>query len=182
MWTWGAAGAAAVVAGIAWWAVARRRAGYRYRLRKALLAHGDALLRDLVIPDGMDGQIHVSHVLRSHAGFVVVDVIPAAGAVFGAAAIDEWTVMHGRRSHKFRNPVAGNRARVLAVRSLVPGVPVHGLVVLLGPVTFPKGVPEETVTVDTLGAALDALPATTARTEQWDDGWYGLVACRVKPR
>lgn len=180
----------------AWWAVAvvamalvavliarvRRRRGYRHRLRAALVAHGDALLRDLVIPDGLDGQIHVSHLLRTGKGFVVIDVIPVAGAVFGAPSIDEWTVMHGRRAHKFRNPVVSNRARVLAARALVPGVPVHGLVVLLGPVSFPKGTPPATVTIETLADALDALPAVAGGAAGWDDAWYGLAACSARAR
>lgn len=178
-WLWWAVAGALVVAGIAAWLVLRRRRSYRWRLRAELTAHGDALLRDLVIPDGLDGQIHVSHVLRTDAGFVVVDVVPVAGAVFGAPSIDEWTVMAGRRAHKFRNPVVSNRARVLAVRGLVPGVPVHGLVVLLGRVSFPKGTPQGTVTIDTLGAALAALPKAPAGADR-DEAWYGLAACAAR--
>ncbi|MCA1798956.1 MAG: NERD domain-containing protein [Xanthomonadaceae bacterium] len=178
-WTSWAIPGALAVAGLATWLVMRRRRSYRWRLRAVLRAHGDALLRDLLIPDGLDGQIHVSHILRTDAGFVVVDVVPVAGAVFGAPSIDEWTVMAGRRAHKFRNPVASNRSRVLAVRSLVPGVPVHGLVVLLGPVSFPKGTPQATVTIDTLGEALDALLAAPPGAA-WDDAWYGLAACAAR--
>lgn len=155
-------------------ALRRRRASWR--LRKSLAANSDARLDDLVIPDGLDGHIHLAHVLRTAAGFIVVDVVRLDGALFGAPSIDEWTVMGDGRSHKFRNPVAANHARVQAVRALLPRVPVHGLVVLLGAVSFPKGHPEGTATLHDLPAALAALPRAPGGPD-WDEAWYGLAAC-----
>lgn len=165
---------AALIAGIAVW---HRRRRFGARLRRLLVLHSDARVRDVVIPDGMDGHIQIDNVLRTAAGFVIVDVVRVSGAVFGGTSIDEWTVMTGGRSHKFRNPVALNNARVLAVRQLVPGVPIHGLVVLLGQVTFPKGTPARTVTLETLPAALAALPQMPPVTAvNVDEAWYGLSA------
>ena len=165
---------AALIAGLVIW---QRRRRYGARLRRILVLHSDARIRDVVIPDGMDGHIQIDNVLRTAAGFVVVDVVRVSGAVFGGATIDEWTVMAGGRSHKFRNPVAPNNARVLAVRQLVPGVPVHGLVVLLGQVSFPKGTPARTVTLETLPAALTTLPHLPPVTAvNVDEAWYGLSA------
>ncbi|MEX0900107.1 MAG: nuclease-related domain-containing protein [Gammaproteobacteria bacterium] len=164
----------AFIAGLVLW---QRRRRYGARLRRLLVLHSDARIRDVVIPDGIDGHIQIDNVLRTAAGFVIVDVVRVSGAVFGSSTIDEWTVMAGGRSHKFRNPVAPNDARVLAVRQLVPGVPVHGLVVLLGKVSFPKGTPARTVTLETLPATLSALPHMPPVTSvNVDEAWYGLSA------
>ena len=165
---------AALIAGAFAW---RRRRQLGPRLRRTLVLNSDARVRSVVIPDGLDGHIQIDHVLKTHAGFVVVDVVRASGAVFGGDQIDEWTAMSAGRSHKFRNPLATNNVRVLAVRALVPGVPVHGLVVLLGAVTFPKGTPARTVTLETLPAALAALPHRPPNPAvNVDDAWYGLTA------
>lgn len=149
------------------------------RLRRILDTSSDAWVRDLVIPDGLDGHIHISHLLRTAAGFVVVDVVRVTGAVFGAPNIDEWTVMAEGRARKFRNPVANNRSRRIAVETMVPAVPVHGVVVLLGEVTFPKGVPDSVATLDTLKERLAGLPAASGGN--WDEAWYGIAAAANKP-
>lgn len=172
-----AGGAVALIVIIAGGLVWRRRRQYGPRLRRLLVLHSDARVREVVIPDGLDGHIQVDNILRTKAGFVVVDVVKANGAVFGGDRIDEWTVMGGGRAHKFRNPLAANNARVLAVRALVPGVPVYGLVILLGEVSFPKGTPARTVTLDSLSAALQALPQLPPTPAvDVDQAWYGLSA------
>lgn len=172
-----AAGAAALIIVVAAGLVWRRRRQYGPRLRRLLVLHSDARVRDVVIPDGLDGHIQIDHVLRTKAGFVVIDVVKVNGPVFGGDRIDDWTVMGRGRGHPFKNPLAANNARVLAVRGLVPGVPVYGLVVLLGDVSFPKGTPARTVTLETLAAALDALPTLPPTTAvDIDEAWYGLAS------
>lgn len=164
---------ALIIGGLVW----HRRRQLEPRLRRVLVLQSDARARNVVIPDGLDGHIHIDHVLKTAAGFVVIDVVRVSGAVFGGDKIDEWTVMSGGRSHKFKNPLASNNARVLAVRALVPAVPAHGLVVLLGNVTFPKGTPARTVTLETLPAALAALPHRPPNPAvDIDQAWYGLSA------
>lgn len=169
------AGALVVLAVMVYLLLRRRAMQPGPRLRRILDASCEAWVRDLVIPDGLDGHIHIAHLLRTAAGFVVVDVVRVTGAVFGAPNIDEWTVIIEGRSRKFRNPVAANRARRIAVSGMVPTVPVHGVVVLLGAVEFPKGVPEGTATLDTLRASLEALPARTANANL-DEAWYGIAS------
>jgi hypothetical protein len=160
----------------------RHRRSLDWKLERALSRCSTARVAELYIPDGMDGQIHVPHVLRTAAGFVVLDVLRMDGAVFGAERIDDWTVMAGGRSNKFRNPVVANRSRVLAVELLIPGLPVHGLVLLLGDVTFPKGQPDGVVTLDTLEQRVSGLPMVAPTVVGWDEAWFGLAACAtVRP-
>ena len=172
-----AAGAALLIIAIAAGLVLRRRRQLGPRLRRLLVLYSDARARDVVIPDGLDGHIQIDHVLRTKAGFVVIDVVKLDGPVFGGDRIDDWTVMGRGRGHKFKNPLAANNARVLAVRTLVPAVPVYGLVVLLGDVSFPKGTPSRTVTLETLPAALNALPQLPENANlNVDEAWYGLAS------
>lgn len=159
------------------WVVWLRRRSYEARLDRVLTQASTARAVELTIPDGMDGQIHIPQVLRTAAGFVVVDVVRVDGAVFGAERMDEWRVLHQGRSLKFRNPASINRDRVRAVQHLLPGMPVHGVVVLLGAVEFPKGSPKGVVTLETLGPYLQQLPLETPAIGGWDEAWFGLAAC-----
>lgn len=149
------------------------------RMRKILGATSHRWMRDLVIPDEIDGHIHVSHLLETDAGFVVLDVTRVDGAIFGAARMDQWSVVRGGRSTHFRNPLQANRNRVRAVSHLAGDIPVHGLVVLLGDVAFPKGRPAGVTSLDDLPESLAALPpaADAAHRTGRDEAWFGLAAC-----
>lgn len=173
--------AALVVVALVAWLVVYRRNRYEARLERALARATTARASELTIPDGMDGQIHVPHVLRTAAGFVVLDVVRVDGAVFGGERMDEWTVLVGGRARKFRNPTMANQARVHAVEHLIPGLPVHGMVVLLGEVEFPKGRPDGVVTLAALEEGLASLPLCTPMVGDWDEAWFGLRACATVP-
>jgi hypothetical protein len=110
-----------------------------------------------------------------------VDVVRVDGAVFGADRMDEWRVLDRGRSLKFRNPAVVNRDRVRAVQHLLPGLPVHGVVVLLGNVDFPKGRPDGVVTLDTIVPHIQQLPLEISAVGSWDEAWFGLAACATNP-
>lgn len=166
-----------LVAIIIAWVVWSRRRGFEARLDRVLAQASSARAVELTIPDGIDGQIHIPQVLRTAAGFVVVDVVRVDGAVFGAARMDEWRVLDRGRSLKFRNPAVINRDRVRAVQHLLPGLPVHGVVVLLGNVEFPKGRPDGVVTLDTVVQHIQQLSLEVPAVGNWDEAWFGLAAC-----
>jgi hypothetical protein len=97
-------------------------------------------LVDVLIPDGLDGEIHLDHLLLTPRGLVVIDLRNAHGAVFGGEQMDDWTVLSATRRYTFRNPLGALAARVHAVRRLAGQVPVTGRVVLVGgKVEFPGG-------------------------------------------
>ncbi len=96
-------------------------------------------LQDVVIDDGLEGEIHLEHVMLTAQGVLVVDLRNASGAVFGGPRLEQWKVMDGQRRFAFRNPLEALAARVHAVERLVGAVPVTGRVVFSGQVEFPGG-------------------------------------------
>jgi len=137
------------IIGIAVWLVMRRNAQAR-RLKRVIRAISSEYQSELVIPDGMDGEIQLQHVLLTSHGILVMDLKHADGAVFAGEKLDEWTVMEGAQRFKFKSPLAALRARTAAVRAVVKDVPVHGRVVFLGRAEFVGGRPEQVITLDEL--------------------------------
>jgi hypothetical protein len=117
------------------------RAWRRYRMRPASVFRRIAHQRldDVIIDDGLDGEIHLEHVLLTARGIVVVDLRNVNGALFGSERMDQWTVLDGKRRFTFANPLEPLFARINAVRNLAGNVPVSGRVVLSGPVELAGG-------------------------------------------
>lgn len=91
-------------------------------------------LKDVVIPDDVDGEIHLDLALLTARGILVLEVRRAAGTLFWGEQLERWTVLDGARRKVIDNPLPGMRARRHAVHALVPRVPVDGRVLLAGPV------------------------------------------------
>ena len=134
---------AAVVAG-AW--LARKWLGRR-RPR-----HGEALhdvssdrLQNVLLPDGMGGQIQVEHLLLTASGLVVVDVKAFEGTIFAGERMAEWTVIGQAGRFTFPNPLGTLYDRVAALRQLVRDVPVTGYVLFAAGAEFTKGRPKDVV-------------------------------------
>jgi hypothetical protein len=133
----------------------------RYRRRRRLhpelpprLAAGCERLRDVLLPDGLGGALHIDHLLLAPDRILVLDIKCYDGYLFGGVQLETWTQLLDGRSYRFANPLAENELRTSALRSLVPDVPVTGCVVFVGGGGFPKGRPEGICTVQMLEAAL----------------------------
>lgn len=109
--------------------------------RMVLARIGQRRLSDLVIPDGMDGEIHVDHLLLTPHGILVLELRNASGALFAGENMDEWRVIDQPRRYSFRNPLPGLEARVHAVETISGEVPVFGRVAIAGQVKFTGGRP-----------------------------------------
>ena len=114
----------------------RRRRGLDYLLKKIAWER----LEDVVIPDEVEGEIHLDLALLTPRGILVLEVRHASGTLFWGAHLDRWTVLDGVRRKVLDNPLPGLRARRHAVHALAPLVPVDGRVLLVGPVEI-SGVP-----------------------------------------
>ena len=86
-----------------WWR-GRQRAGSWRRMEQALDAVSVDVLSDVLIPDGMGGQIHLEYLLLTAKGLVVIDTKDVPGAVFASDRMDDWTVIHTERRYSFPNP------------------------------------------------------------------------------
>lgn len=128
------------------WMIWRRSAQSR-ALKRTIRNISTEYQSELVIPDGMDGEIQLQHVLLTALGILVIDLKRADGPVFAGEKLDQWTVMEGAERFKFKSPLAALRARTAAVRAVARDVPVHGRVVFLGNPEFVGGRPELVVTL-----------------------------------
>ena len=119
-----------------------RRRGPAAGPKDAISAVAAAGLKDVLIPNGMGGQIYIEHLLLTSRGIVVVDVKEFSGAVFASDQMQEWTVIGKGRRFGFPNPQGTLLDRVAAVRQLVRGVPVEGHIVFSSDADFSKGRPK----------------------------------------
>lgn len=114
------------------------------------ILHGAALeaAHDVLLPNGMGGQIYIEHLLLTAEGLVVVDVKDFEGAIFGGDRMDEWTVIAANRRFTFQNPQETLYDRIAAVRRLAREIPVQGHVLFSSRADFTKGRPRDVILAD----------------------------------
>lgn len=165
-----------LASGAAAWGYMQWRA---YRVRKAIDASISSvayeMLKNVLLPNGSGGQIHIHYLLLTQHGLLVIDLLDHAGAVFGGDQMLEWTVIGKKRRFTFPNPQHALYDRMAAVRLLTDEVPVDGRVLFTTRSEFPKGKPRYVVRIDELTA--DFPSVDTARgniTAAFDDVWRNV--------
>jgi hypothetical protein len=151
-WVYPAAGvallAAAVAAGIR--AYLTRRALRRNEERIDSIAY--EVLRNVLIPNGNGGQLHLNYLLLTERGLLVLDLFDVPGAVFGGDQMFQWTAIGRKLRFTFANPQPILYDRMAAVKLLSGPVPVEGRLVFTQRGDFPKGKPKYVVRIDQLNA------------------------------
>lgn len=127
-----------------------RHRSARRRIVRAIAAAATATLRDVLLPDGSGGYLHVDFLLLTGRGILVVDLRDVQGIVFGGEHMSEWTVMDGTTRSTFLNPLEGLYDRIAAVKALSGDVPVDGRIVFTEESTFPKGRPPKVMRIASL--------------------------------
>jgi len=141
----------------------------RQRLHETITSIGVEHLRDVLVPDGMGGSMHIDYLLLTTRGIVVVDLRDVRGNIFGGDQMTEWTVMSGASRQTFQNPQHALYDRVAAVKQLAGDLPVEGRVLFTRRGRFPKGLPRWTLMVDSLRAEFP--PPDSEATHSWVDGY-----------
>jgi hypothetical protein len=142
---WAALAAAfvVVIALLGWWLGWFRRRGPL--LGRALQEVAIDRIQDVLVPDGMGGQIHIEHLLLTANGLVVVDVKEFEGTIFASDRMEEWTVIGKQGRYTFPNPLGTLYDRVAALRQLSRDLPVDGHVLFAPGADFSKGRPKDVV-------------------------------------
>lgn len=125
-----------------------RRTQYTRQVNKLIRDLSHAELRQVLVPDSVDGEVWIDCLLLTDGGLLVLDIRDYTGKLFGGESINQWTQMIGVKSHKFDNPLLELPARVHAVQALVGDIPVTGQVVFTRRGDFPKGQPRGVCMVD----------------------------------
>jgi hypothetical protein len=130
------------------WRRRRRRGG----VAGALRAIGVDSLQNILLPDGIGGQIQLQHVLLTAKGLVVLELKIFKGTVFASDRMDEWTVIGRTGRFSFKNPQPALQQRVAALRTQARDIPVAGHVVFPEQADFSKGRPTHVIFPDELRA------------------------------
>ncbi len=136
-----AGGALAAVLLAVGWVAWRKR--HRLRHMAALRAVAIDRVNDVLLPDGMGGQIQIEHLLLTGSGLLVIDVKAFEGSIFAGERMAEWTVIGSKGRFTFPNPLGTLYDRVAALRQLVRDVPVAGFVLFADGADFTKGRPRD---------------------------------------
>ena len=166
--------ALACVAGYRRWRLHRARG----QLVRSFEAASAAVLKDVLIPDGSGGHLHIDFLLLTGRGLLVVDYRDAAGIVFGGEHMREWAVMNGHQRSTFLNPLDSLYDRVAAVKTLAGDVPVEGRIIFTERATFPKGRPPHVLRLASLEAEYPPPEpgSPTHPAERWRSAWDEVVA------
>ncbi|MGE0113637.1 MAG: nuclease-related domain-containing protein [Steroidobacteraceae bacterium] len=138
---------AVTVAGVR--AYLSRRAERRNQDRIESIAY--EVLRNVLIPNGNGGQLHLNYLLLTERGLLIIDLFDIPGAIFGGDQMFQWTAIGRKLRFTFANPQPILYDRIAAVKLLAGEVPVEGRLVFTQRSEFPKGKPKYVVRIDQLG-------------------------------
>lgn len=136
-----------VVLGITLWMLRRRR---QRNVERRLHDASCAILKNVLIPDGNGGDIHLQYALLTRRGILVLDIKDVDGHVFGSEGMQDWTVLANDHRHTFSNPQPGLWDRLAAVKRLTPGIPVTGYVAFGSRAYLSKGQPRSVIMLEAL--------------------------------
>ncbi|HEY0942196.1 MAG TPA: NERD domain-containing protein [Steroidobacter sp.] len=174
-WAIPAAVAAAVVALFVWLYLLVRAYRYRKAIDAAIASVAYEMLKNVLIPNGNGGQIHVHYLLLTQRGLLVADLLDRPGAIFGGDQMLEWTAIGKKQRYTFPNPQHALYDRMAAVRLLTGEVPVEGRLLFTLRSEFPKGKPRNVLRIDDLTD--DFPPVDKARgniTAAFGDVWANV--------
>jgi len=112
------------------------------RLQKLIKRTGWMQLENVYLPDGMDGNLYIEHLILQDDSILVLSIKPYRGNIFAAEKIEQWTQVVSNHSYKFPNPLFQLEADLQCLHGAFPKTDFKGLVVFTGSCTFPKGKPE----------------------------------------
>ena len=107
-------------------------------------------MKDVLVPDGMGGHIHVEHLLLTGRGLLVINVKPYHGIVFASDRMDDWTVMHDGNRQTFGNAIGPLLDRGAAVKQIVKDINVQGYLLFPEGADFSKGQPKTVILPEAL--------------------------------
>lgn len=152
----------------------RHKRGER-EVRRVLKAVAAEVATDILVPDGMGGQIHIDYLLLTARGLLVLDIKDVGGVIFGSDRMDEWAVIDGERRYTFRNPQSALYDRVAAVKSLARDVPVSGRIGFTSKGQFTKGMPKAVVMLDALEVEFGKRAESSRITDAFHPHWQRVL-------
>lgn len=144
-------------------------------LKKTLARHCEAVERDVVLSDGIDGYLFVDYLLLLPGKILAMKTMSKKGYIFGAPDIDEWTCVKNNVTEKFKNPLADSKLCVYQIRDGLQFDAVEACVLFDRQGEFPKGVPEGVLRLAFLDEELETRHGSEAGAEAAREAWQRLI-------
>ena len=158
------------------WTRYLHRTQHTRQIKKLIRDLSRGELRQILVPDAVDGEVWIDCLLLTDGGLLVLDIRDYTGNLFGGESINEWTQLIGVKSHKFNNPLLELSARIHAVQALAGDIPVTGQVVFTYRGNFPKGQPEVVCMVDEVYERLSGFLRPALPDEKLEEAWSKVKA------
>ena len=113
-----------------------------WRIQRCLQQIGCDQIRNLVCPDGLDGNYTIDRLALVQDAILLIAYKPYGGNIYCAERIAEWTQVIGQKSFKFENPLFELDNQLTALKSLAGGAPLQGFLFFNHSAEFPKGHPD----------------------------------------
>jgi len=118
-----------------------------WQLNRLLKNIGSESLRNVTIPDGLDGKIFIEYLILTPKKILLLGVKKYQGLIFAAEKIDLWTQVIGNKSYKFENPLRQLENDTVALNSIIEHSKIEGKVLFINGSEFPKGKPDNVVSI-----------------------------------
>lgn len=146
---------------------------HEFRLRHAIKKLGKKSLRNVALSDGMDGLIHIEHLVLTPKSILMVYVRRFQGVIFAGDNIDMWTQVVDKGSFKFDNPLIQLDEDIVSISALLSGSDVSGLMVFTNESEFPKGKPDRVALLSDLKKK--ACKKSEVVSDKLQEDWESLV-------
>lgn len=168
--------AAAFVLGAATWYFwcQHQKTRHERHVEKVVRSLGVDYLKDVVLPDGVDGLAFVDYLLLVPKGLLVLDIKHQEGLLFGGVSVDHWTQVIKGKTCKFNNPLYAHQTHCQAVQWNSDGLEVFGRVVFSNAGHFAKGIPEGISMIDDLKTDLTPLLGDNPVPDRYRGVWERL--------
>lgn len=149
----------------------KRKQTANYKVTEILKPYIKDETKEFIIPDGIGGILEIEHLILLDQGFLLIQIYPMAGNIFGAENIEQWSQIIAGKSFKFYNPLRHMRTLQQALQALAPEIPIFSRIIFTDGATFPKGKPEEVSVLESLSLDLEKLKESPVIVEQSTRSW-----------
>ena len=172
-------GAGLVVLLILFFIISRYRKNSDVRkISKKISSLGIASIKDIAIPDEIDGFITIDYCILTPNGVLAIILQNYAGNLFGGDTIDSWTQIYQHKSFKFDNPLRHRQKCITALNEYLPGAPISAQIVFADIGVFPKGKPSHVSLLSDLEGDLNSFFSGNEPSEVIKVSWRKLEALK----
>ncbi len=151
----------------------------QFRIRAALSKRSPDVLHNFIVPGAYGGLAKVDHAILTAGGILCIQSKHYNGVVFGGEDEPQWTNVDGVKRRRFLNPLIQNEGRALALRKVVPDVPVANLIIFTGSVEFTTPPPSNVIHVDQLESYVAKFVFGPSKIDDWHAVWLTVNAAAM---